>query len=321
MCCSALDLALLVVSCHGPTDVGCATKSGERQINKRQSSETNIPPMKTAQLLALFIAFSTSMHAKSIENIANEIAVIPRNEISADDLPKGLEEEVLEVLRQRNDTSTLIHLNDQETISEWVQQYKAIQGKSFIMNLDLKRRISAPYIIDELSPLLYVDDDLAVRSYNDEGGNIDHGLSHSVALGIASIVAKSPQFTEDVHSSAEGVLDSIRGSDSLILTIRKWWEVNELALRAENFDDVQPIAEIKVDDPTEEVVAKIPPTPEVETVAQESTAPEPAIEEIPKVVIVETSEDPAEQPSQWWLWLIGALVVLGGLVIVARRKS
>ncbi|MDQ8208243.1 hypothetical protein QEH52_12035 [Coraliomargarita sp. SDUM461003] len=34
----------------------------------------------------------------------------------------------------------------------------------------------------------------------------------------------------------------------------------------------------------------------------------------------EPSEEP-EQSSQWWLWLVGALVVLGGLVVVVRRKN
>ena len=37
--------------------------------------------------------------------------------------------------------------------------------------------------------------------------------------------------------------------------------------------------------------------------------------------VVETSEKPAEQTSRWWLWLIGALVVGGGLGLVLRRKS
>ena len=36
---------------------------------------------------------------------------------------------------------------------------------------------------------------------------------------------------------------------------------------------------------------------------------------------VQPVEVTPEQSSQWWLWLVGALVVLGGLAVVVRRKS
>lgn len=49
---------------------------------------------------------------------------------------------------------------------------------------------------------------------------------------------------------------------------------------------------------------------------EEVTSPEPAEVETPK-----PSEEPAEQSSNWWLWLIGAVVVVGGIALVVRRKS
>lgn len=64
-----------------------------------------------------------------------------------------------------------------------------------------------------------------------------------------------------------------------------------------------------------------PPDSQIEEDAQESTAPEPAIEEPAEVATSELSSEPIEQSSNWWLWLIGALVVVGGLVVVVRRKS
>lgn len=36
---------------------------------------------------------------------------------------------------------------------------------------------------------------------------------------------------------------------------------------------------------------------------------------------VESSQEPPEQSSNWWLWLIGLLVVVGGLAVVVRRKG
>jgi len=61
-------------------------------------------------------------------------------------------------------------------------------------------------------------------------------------------------------------------------------------------------------------VAVAETTEEVPTV--ESEVKEPA-----EVKPDEVTEETPEQSSQWWLWLVGALVVLGGLAVVVRRKS
>ncbi len=59
----------------------------------------------------------------------------------------------------------------------------------------------------------------------------------------------------------------------------------------------------------------------VAEVIEEVTTPEPAIESPTEVVTPEPSEEPAEQSSNWFLWLLGGLVVLGGLAMVVRRKN
>jgi hypothetical protein len=56
------------------------------------------------------------------------------------------------------------------------------------------------------------------------------------------------------------------------------------------------------------------------------TTPEPptvvsAKKEPVKVPSIEVAEEVPAESSQWWLWLVGLLVVLGGLVVVVRRKS
>jgi hypothetical protein len=68
-------------------------------------------------------------------------------------------------------------------------------------------------------------------------------------------------------------------------------------------------------------ISPAPSTPEVEEVAQKSTAPEPATVKSSEVKTAEPIEGPVEQSSNWWLWLIGAVVVVGGLGLVLRRKS
>lgn len=65
----------------------------------------------------------------------------------------------------------------------------------------------------------------------------------------------------------------------------------------------------------------IPPARSVEKavkIVEEVGAPEPAEkEEALKVVTAE----PSEQSANWWLWLIGAVVVAGVIGLAARRKS
>ncbi|HKK18988.1 MAG TPA: hypothetical protein VJ952_09945 [Opitutales bacterium] len=64
-----------------------------------------------------------------------------------------------------------------------------------------------------------------------------------------------------------------------------------------------------------------PPTPEAEEVAQGPTAREPAAEKPDEVKTPDTTEESVEQSSNWWLWLIGAVVVVGGLGLVLRRQN
>lgn len=53
----------------------------------------------------------------------------------------------------------------------------------------------------------------------------------------------------------------------------------------------------------------------------ESPTPESEVKEPVKVKPTEVAEETPEQSSQWWLWLVGALVVVGGLALVLRRKN
>lgn len=83
---------------------------------------------------------------------------------------------------------------------------------------------------------------------------------------------------------------------------------------------------IKVPEPVpyQASIEQASPAPAVEEVAEvieEFTPSERAIEEPAEVVATESSEEPAEQSSRWWLWLIGAMVVVGGIGLAVRRKS
>ncbi len=58
---------------------------------------------------------------------------------------------------------------------------------------------------------------------------------------------------------------------------------------------------------------------QIETIASQTA--EPSIEEPAEVVVAEPIEEDVEQSSNWWLWLLGILIVVGGLGLVLRRKS
>lgn len=64
-----------------------------------------------------------------------------------------------------------------------------------------------------------------------------------------------------------------------------------------------------------------PAVEEVAEVIAEITAPEAAIEEEPaNVVVAKPVEEDIEPSSNWWLWLIGAVVVVGGVIVLRSRK-
>jgi len=105
---------------------------------------------------------------------------------------------------------------------------------------------------------------------------------------------------------ALGVIGDLRNSKyaPLVRTYLNSEDENIRLKAAEILDswEVDPVIEIS---PT-------PPASATEGVTQKSSESKPATQQ---------PAEPAEKSSQWWLWLIGALVVLGGVGLVLRRKS
>lgn len=61
-------------------------------------------------------------------------------------------------------------------------------------------------------------------------------------------------------------------------------------------------------------------TEETAESTEETSAPEPATEKSAEAATPEPSEEPAEPSSNWWLWLIGAVVVVGGILVLRPKK-
>jgi hypothetical protein len=71
----------------------------------------------------------------------------------------------------------------------------------------------------------------------------------------------------------------------------------------------------------ESAAVKAQPEPAVKEGVQESVPAEPIIKETARVAPIEIIKEAPEESTNWLPWLIGALVVLGGLVMVVRRKN
>jgi hypothetical protein len=54
---------------------------------------------------------------------------------------------------------------------------------------------------------------------------------------------------------------------------------------------------------------------------EEVTAPEPAIEEPAEVVFAKPIEEDVEPSQNWLLWLVGPVIVVGGILMIRRKKQ
>ena len=121
-----------------------------------------------------------------------------------------------------------------------------------------------------------------------------------------------PEIEELLRSYADGgeYFDSeLRRASALTLR-----QANELKEKATAKASAEVIAQN---------ILEIPPAPPIEEIAEvieEIKQPDPAIEEPTEVVVDEPIGEDVEQSSNWWLWLIGAVVIVGGIVWILRRK-
>lgn len=58
-----------------------------------------------------------------------------------------------------------------------------------------------------------------------------------------------------------------------------------------------------------------------QSIVAQASKPEPATEESADVKTVGIPEQPAEKPSRWWLWVLGSLIMIGGIVWMRQRNS
>jgi hypothetical protein len=62
-------------------------------------------------------------------------------------------------------------------------------------------------------------------------------------------------------------------------------------------------------------------TPAVVEATEEPLTVKTKVQEFAEIKPVEAAKETPEESSHWWLWLLGALIVVGGLGLVLRRKN
>lgn len=165
----------------------------------------------------------------------------------------------------------------------------------------------------------------------------DHGHDHYADNAQSTAISRlgrhqsseAKAFLEELQENPRYVHDPIlKENDSLRIGLEAATEegiayrqkqINDaLALKKSIFEADAAIENI------EEPIARIRAVSSAEETAEvieQVTEPEQATEGFAEVVVAEPIEEDVEQSSNWWLWLVGALVVVGGLGLVLRRKN
>jgi hypothetical protein len=168
-------------------------------------------------------------------------------EVTTNAFTVGREEELLQELRKRKAIILLLRLRDRKTTEDVLKEFKGARGKCSGRRIALAKSC-APWLLDDLAPLLYEEDTFYKREWNEGGdGHSDFGYSMSVAQIMTRIIASSPEMPAEVRGSA----GALRGVDEnslhvgLLDMMRQWWKVNESALREERYAEVTPPAFVR----------------------------------------------------------------------------
>lgn len=165
---------------------------------------------------------------------------------------------------------------------------------------------------------IYTSDSILVDTLKDTFSMTPHTMEGAIRLILTNALTYSDSIDEAEKVASKIVDPELRKLALGAIRTKKIMESEDKGKRYEATS-----TETNANNATKQVAETpaTPPASEVEEEAQESTASEPAAEESAEVTTDEPSEEPTDQSPQWWLWLIGVLVIVGGLGLVLRRKS
>lgn len=215
--------------------------------------------------------------------------------------PKTAEELILVLSKGGGD--------DPETISKYLERFDALGIETLDMLEDNLRSGNYNFVAPGQMNLL-------MRKFNQLESTIDPSRKDEIAellvskareLGPSTLYPLRYFYHPLVYEHVRSLLDhespQVRNRAQIILN---------------HFQKLQESKEVEtVATPPADVMEVVEPVQSVE----KETSPEPATEELSEIDTLEPSEEATEQSSKLWLWLIGLLVVVGGLGLVLRRKS
>ena len=245
----------------------------------------------------------------NVRNMAHAVRAIPLDELTRDHLPEGYEEDVLKQLRKDQSYSRLIRLRDRETMDKVIGRIIESQGKDRMLNLQIVQS-SSPHFVNQLAPLLYLDDEVGVRTWG-EHGEFDWGFTLSVADKIRRLIIRSPEFSDDFQEWARtrfltGSQSALSGDDH-VGRLRQWWEENEIHFENEDYHLVRPVSWDLQGDIEEEDLERFEEPGESESPGDDR----PETEERTPAPDSGTREPGEDTPDRTiWLWGIGGIVLL-----------
>ncbi|MBT62557.1 MAG: hypothetical protein CML13_05020 [Puniceicoccaceae bacterium] len=236
-------------------------------------------------------------------------------------------------------------------IQEIPQVYKSDQERGLELSKEVAERSNfAPYAVGQLRDYLAYQNlnlsdgdwlDLVGRSrliemrstatdtYDGEIGYLEESLTNKFFLGkLETIFSKAENRSERLkleNKLRDAYASSYEGNNIpftpifYLLGLELTGDEKTYLLSKTSISEEQMLPPGKIH--TIDIDAEISAVPSPSKTVQAVTPPEPTIEEPAKVVTIEPAGELVEQSSQWWLWLVGALVVVGGFVVVVRRKS
>lgn len=222
--------------------------------------------MRTYIISIIFGASLAFLHAQEPEsNIALRFDSLPIRDKVISNLPKGREQEVSDGLVKWECFETLLRLNHGPTINRIVIAFNNAPGISR-SSRGIIECSASPYIIDDIAPALSRNDSVKFRTYG-EHAEFDFGESAQAAEIIGQLIIRAPEFSPEVKEWAKMHLGG--PGPSIIQAGRAWWELNQAALLANQFDKVQVPASYPAgsmpDEPAQQLAAlpsTIQPTPE-----------------------------------------------------------
>jgi hypothetical protein len=217
----------------------------------------------------------------------------------------------------------LVRLNDAETISRLIGQYRDTYGSrgSFWKagHLELAGQAS---VIPLLAEDFFMEDgDKSTINRDGKGGGI-RVIPRSAFSGITAmrVTIASKQFSDETRAWAnQRLIQGYYPYEKFRADMRLWWKQNEAAFKTGNYMAVKPpVPEPPPSLPNPEDSKRVIPTKPVMNSLPTPATPAPPPIPAPAVA---NAEKPLPESSIWWALVAGIAALLMIVAVVIKRRS